>query len=551
MSYGPVPKGLRFMPTDEVLLSHYLQKKNQREDPEITAIIPEIDMTKHEPRDLPALVLARAENLNKEWFADSPNMEWYFFSPIVVKHSNSNSKSKSTKINRTTDEGYWKKQGNDRRITGACSDKQIGARRILTFYLSNKQKTDWVIHEFYLTKADSDEPIGDFVLCRLKDNRLKKSGKSDHDRQDAPEDQAFSCELGNVVVIPKGNDDEAKAEHGGGSCSMALNVESPASKQLENVLPIPYGNDDDAEHGGGSCHIVPGMLTEAEECQGFNALQDAVFGSNGNEQEFGGSQTGPCYIDKNDRSVTIEGQHDSEMVKELLHEPVDLALPHPPPSTQLQSPIYTKSGTNNSLNDEYHKRKYPFGDRDPFLTKKNHTDEVDSNTSSISENQAADPIPEGCSQPGGNLASDLFRLTKKNHTDEVDSNTSSISENQAADPIPEGCSQPGGNLASDLFRSHKLPSINREPRDLPHDNNFIEWDDLPSIIDDFEFSLANFSYTVIDQEFEMEALLAESDCRSASQAKVGEDAEALYCCLSFQKKLHVLKADNSSELAAI
>ncbi|KAL6131197.1 hypothetical protein ACLB2K_069573 [Fragaria x ananassa] len=430
MSYGPVPKGLRFMPSDEVLLTHYLQKKNQREDPEITAIIPEIDMSKHEPRDLPALVFARAENLNKEWFADSSDMERYFFSPRVFKHSNS--KSQSTLINRTTKEGSWKKQGDTRRITGACSDKQIGGRRILTFYLSKKKKTDWVIHEFYLTKADSDEQIGDFVLCRLKDNSLKKkSGKPDHDRQDAPEDQAFN------------------------SCSMASNVESPASKQLEDVLPIPYGNDDDAEHGGSSCHIVPGMLTEAEVYQGFNALQDAVFESNGNEQEFGGSQTGPCYIDKNDRPVSIEGQPDSEMVEEPLHEPVDLALPHPPQSTQLQSPIYIELGTINIYNDECHKRKYPFGDSDPFLT-------------------------------------------KKNHTDGVDSNTLSISENQAADPIPEVYSQPGGNLGSDSFWSHKQLSINREPRDLPHDNIFIEWA-LPSTIEGFDFSLANFSDTFIDQ----------------------------------------------------
>ena len=224
-----------------------------------------------------ALVFARAEFLDREWFtmSDSPDMEWYFFSPRVFKHIN----SKSTMINRTAKGGSWKKQGNDRRITG-CSGEKIGGRRIFTFYLPKKQKTDWVIHEYYLTKADSDEQIGDFVLCRLKDNRLKKkkSGKPDHDRQDAPGDQAFNS-----------NDDEAKAEHGGGSCSMALNVESPASKQLENVLPIRYGNDDDADHGGGSCHIVPGMLTEAEEYQGFNALQDAVF----------------------------EGQPDSEMVEEV------------------------------------------------------------------------------------------------------------------------------------------------------------------------------------------------------------------------------------------
>ncbi|KAL6131181.1 hypothetical protein ACLB2K_069559 [Fragaria x ananassa] len=170
-------------------------------------------------------------------------------------------------MNRTRGEGFWKKQGSDRRITGAYSDKQIGGKRILTFFLPKKQKIDWVIHEYYLTKADSDEQIGDFVLCRLKDNHLKKkSGKSEHDLQDAPlcnggepssgscsmafnvEDQA-SSELGNVVVIPNGNVDEA--EHGGGSCIMTLNVESPASKQLENVSRMVL---ELILEGGEKCH---------------------------------------------------------------------------------------------------------------------------------------------------------------------------------------------------------------------------------------------------------------------------------------------------------
>ncbi|XP_061997509.1 protein NTM1-like 9 isoform X2 [Rosa rugosa] len=180
MSSGRItlPKGFRFRPSDEELLSHYLEKKNQRKDPEMEAIIPEINVCEHEPRDLPALVFTRAVFLDKEWFtmADSPDMEWYFFSPRVFKHS----KRKSTRSNRTTEEGYWKKQGKDRRITQARSDKQIGGKRILTFYqtgVQKKQKTDWVIHEYYLTKADSNEQIGDFVLCRLK----KKADKSDSD----------------------------------------------------------------------------------------------------------------------------------------------------------------------------------------------------------------------------------------------------------------------------------------------------------------------------------------------------------------------------------
>ncbi|KAL6131182.1 hypothetical protein ACLB2K_069560 [Fragaria x ananassa] len=68
MSYGgfSLPNGFPFQPSDEELLNHYLQKKNQREDPEITAIIPEIDVSKHEPRDLPALVFTGAEFLDRD-----------------------------------------------------------------------------------------------------------------------------------------------------------------------------------------------------------------------------------------------------------------------------------------------------------------------------------------------------------------------------------------------------------------------------------------------------------------------------------------------------
>ncbi|KAM5555827.1 hypothetical protein ABKV19_023639 [Rosa sericea] len=464
MSSGRIklPKGFRFQPSEEELLSHYLEKKNQRKDPQFEDIIPEINVCEHEPRDLPALVFTRAKFL-----PDSPDMEWHFFSRRVFKHSKSKSKSegkgksksKSPQINRATKEGSWKKQGDDKRITRPYSDKQIGGKRILTFYLPKKQKTDWVIHEYYLTKANSDEQIGDFVLCRLK----HKSGKSDHDQQDDPlcdggEPNSGSCsmvsnvenqaskELGTVLPISNGNDE---SEHGGDSCYMAFSVENQASKKLENVLPIPNGNDGETEHGGGSCHIASGfeneaaafdMLTEEEINLAFKELEDAIWEYDGNEQEARGLQTR--------LSISVEGQpadsrnsSDSNMVEKPLDEPGNLALPlHLPPPPQLQSPIYTKLGTTNVQNDESRKRKYSFGDNDPFPT-------------------------------------------KKNHIDEVDSNSSSNSENQAADAIPEGYSQPGENLESDSFQSQELLSINREPRDLPHDNDFIEWDDFPSIIE--------------------------------------------------------------------
>ncbi|XP_050387902.1 uncharacterized protein LOC126804166 [Argentina anserina] len=480
---GFTPIGLRFQPSEEEMLSHYLENKNQRKDSQFTAnIIPEINVLKHEPHDIPALVFAMAGFLEREWFtmADSPGMAWHFFSPRVFKHSKSKSKKQSTLINRTTGEGNWKKQGNDYRITGANSNKQIGGKRILTFYHSEKGKTDWVIHEYYLTDADSGQQIGDYVLCRLQNNQLKNnrskkiSSKSNHDQHTpggkpssgncsmAPgvDDQA-SKEMRNVLPTPHGDADES--EHDGCSCNMAINFKNQASKRLEDILPISNGIHDDTEDGGNSCHIASGFkyggteygkLTEAEEYQAFVVLTDAVCESDGNEKELKGLQTDSCHIDKNDLSASLEGQSDSynspdsEMVEGLLHEPENLVLLHLPLSPQLQSPMYTKPGNSLFLDEECRKRKYPFGDSDPSLTKKNHIDEIGS-------------------------------------------------EHDGSDGISEGYSQ-GEHLGSVPFQSQNRLSINREPRDFPHDNNFIEWDDLEPLFEGFDSSLAKFSDTIID-----------------------------------------------------
>ncbi|KAM5550757.1 NAC domain-containing protein JA2 [Rosa sericea] len=445
-----VPPGYRFHPTDEKLLSD-LEEKNQCKDSEITTIIPEIDVCKHEPHELPELAFTRAQNLGRKffsffffWFAWAESWDsqgkWYFFTPREYKYPN------SRRSNRTTGEGFWKITGKDRDIKAPGSKAVIGRKRTLTFYkrgVPKSQKTGWIIHEYYLIQAHSDPPkqIGDFVVCCLK----YKSDNSDHDK-DAP-----FC------------------DRGSSSCSMASNVENQAEEnwasiEQVNVVPIPNGNDDEAETGGGT-------ITEEEEYLALKELEDALQIPIGNPHEFQGTQTDPCHIDKNDPSTSVEGRPDksnsSDMIEELLDDPENLDLLfHPPAPPQLhqlhQSPMYT----TNVHNDECRKRTYPFEDGDPSLTKKNNIstnedDELVSNTASSSENKAANMIPEGYPQPGANLGSDFESFLPKDY-------------------------------------DYTLPSINGGPGDFPHDNNFIEWDDLPSLYEGMDSSPAKFSHTVID-----------------------------------------------------
>ncbi|KAM5555836.1 NAC domain containing protein 52 [Rosa sericea] len=227
-----IPKGFRFHPTNEEVLS-YLEMKNQGRDSEITAMIPDINVCQHEPGDIPALVLARGELLDREWYmrAESWDRQWYFYSRRDYKYI------KSTRSNRTTREGYWKITGKNLAIKAPGSKAVIGRKRTLTFYIKHgvpePQKTNWVLHEYYRTKANSDEQIGEFVLCRLK----CKSDESDHDKQ--------VCDGG---------------EPGTG---MAFNVENQAAAE--------------------------GMIAEAGENLAFKELGDDVWESDGNEHQLKGA----------------------------------------------------------------------------------------------------------------------------------------------------------------------------------------------------------------------------------------------------------------------
>ncbi|GLJ22554.1 hypothetical protein SUGI_0424460 [Cryptomeria japonica] len=148
-----LPPGFRFHPSDEELLSYYLKRKIHGRKIELD-IIPEVDLYKSEPWDLP----------NKS-FLPNRDLEWYFFSPRDRKYPN------GSRTNRATEVGYWKATGKDRKINS--HSVVLGLKKTLVFYTGRApqgKRTDWVMHEYRLDEMQCEGAAGlqdAFVLCRV------------------------------------------------------------------------------------------------------------------------------------------------------------------------------------------------------------------------------------------------------------------------------------------------------------------------------------------------------------------------------------------------
>ncbi|KAL3512557.1 hypothetical protein ACH5RR_025274 [Cinchona calisaya] len=157
-----LPPGFRFQPTDEEIVFQYLLRKTFS-CPLPASIIPEINVCKHDPWDLPGDL----------------EQDRYFFSNKEAKYPNGN------RTNRATDAGYWKATGVDKQIVSSKRKPLVGLRKTLVFYKGKPphgSKTEWIMHEYRLiltgktsccsqqiTKSSQNcsVQLGNWVLCHI------------------------------------------------------------------------------------------------------------------------------------------------------------------------------------------------------------------------------------------------------------------------------------------------------------------------------------------------------------------------------------------------
>ncbi|KAG8044799.1 hypothetical protein GUJ93_ZPchr0147g2921 [Zizania palustris] len=174
MEIQALPLGFRFHPTDEELIRHYLKGKITGTIRAEAEVIPEIDVCKCEPWDLPDKSLIRS---------DDP--EWFFFAPKDRKYPN------GSRSNRATEAGYWKATGKDRVIKSKGDKKKqhmIGMKKTLVFHRGRAPKgerTGWIMHEYRTTEPDFESgEQGGYVLYRLFRKQEEKSERPSLDEMD-------------------------------------------------------------------------------------------------------------------------------------------------------------------------------------------------------------------------------------------------------------------------------------------------------------------------------------------------------------------------------
>ncbi|KAF7153314.1 hypothetical protein RHSIM_Rhsim01G0202700 [Rhododendron simsii] len=222
--------GFRFSPTDEELISYYLKKKLEGSD-KCVEVIPEVEICKYEPWDLPAKSVFHSDN------------EWFFFSSRGRKYPH------GSQNKRATESGYWKATGKERNVKS--DSNTIGTKRTLVFHKGRAPKgerTEWIMHEYCMSGTSQDS----MVVCRLRKNpdfrlnetpRQDSSNQNESPRQDSSNQRQLSTEdssdvtLSEVGVEQLGLLEKAKAVESG----------SKESSGSYNSLSVEQQNDPGSE----------------------------------------------------------------------------------------------------------------------------------------------------------------------------------------------------------------------------------------------------------------------------------------------------------------
>ncbi|KAM0977882.1 hypothetical protein ACFX13_014184 [Malus domestica] len=145
-----LPPGYRFYPTEEELISFYLQNKLDGRSEDLNRvldrIVPVVYIYEFNPWELP--------QVSGEVSHEDPE-QWFFFIPRQA------SEARGGRPRRLTTTGYWKATGSPSTVYSSKSNynRPIGHKRTMGFYIGKAprgKKTEWMMNEYKAIEVHAD-----------------------------------------------------------------------------------------------------------------------------------------------------------------------------------------------------------------------------------------------------------------------------------------------------------------------------------------------------------------------------------------------------------
>ncbi|KAF8039594.1 hypothetical protein BT93_B1955 [Corymbia citriodora subsp. variegata] len=156
-----LPRGYRFYPTEEELVSFYLRNQLEGRRQDMHRAVPVLDVYDIDPWQLPRQAGRLCQGDTEQWF---------FFAPRQEREA------RGGRPNRTTASGYWKATGSPGYVYSS-DNRVIGVKKTMVFYKGKAptgRKTKWKMNEY---RAIQEEPNSsniaipklrhEFTLCRV------------------------------------------------------------------------------------------------------------------------------------------------------------------------------------------------------------------------------------------------------------------------------------------------------------------------------------------------------------------------------------------------
>ncbi|CAL5389205.1 unnamed protein product [Camellia sinensis] len=195
-----IAPGFRFYPTEEELVSFYLQKKLEGRRQDLDLVIPVLYIYDFNPSDLPQFAGELCRKDPEQWFFFIPRQE---------------NEARGGRPNRLTTSGYWKATGSPGYVFSS-QNRIIGMKSTLVFYKGRApsgRKTEWKMNEYRAIEGEPSSSITtipplrqEFSLCRVY---IKSKCMRAFDRRPSAAATSDAVVVGQVHHVGGGGDHEA------------------------------------------------------------------------------------------------------------------------------------------------------------------------------------------------------------------------------------------------------------------------------------------------------------------------------------------------------